>query len=151
MFTLLLVIWNLLSPLLYFYLFKYVRRYKNKEAELNLVSHGRVVTKPWGSELIWAETKEYAGKILYINRGQKLSKQYHIDKDETIYLQRGSLELELEKNGVVDLIRMSPGDSYHITPYTIHRMVAVTDCEVLEVSTSQLKDVVRLEDKYGRA
>jgi mannose-6-phosphate isomerase-like protein (cupin superfamily) len=110
----------------------------------------RKVLKPWGYELIWAHTGQYVGKILFIKSGEALSLQYHKEKDETIYLIQGKMNLEIKKNGRRKIKRMSIGDSFHIRPRTIHRMAAVTDCLVCEVSTPQLDDVVRLEDKYGR-
>lgn len=108
------------------------------------------VNKPWGYELIWAHTGKYVGKILFIESGQALSLQYHNQKDETIYMINGKMNLEINKNGKRKINRMSAGDSFHIEPRTIHRMVAVTDCLVCEVSTPELNDVVRLEDRYGR-
>src|SRR5712692_6775727 len=111
----------------------------------------RRVDKPWGHELIWAHTPRYVGKILHINKGHKLSLQYHHKKDETIHLLSGSLQLVVDEGGGLVEIEMRPGDSYHITPLLKHRMVATSDCDVLEVSTPELDDVVRLEDAYGRA
>ncbi len=109
------------------------------------------VEKPWGYELIWARTDRYVGKLLHIRIGQKLSLQYHHRKDETIYLQSGRLILVVDEgNGLVET-EMKPGESCHIPPLTKHRMIAVTDCDILEVSTPELDDVVRLEDSYGRA
>ena len=109
------------------------------------------VSKPWGYELIWAHTDRYVGKILHINRGESLSYQYHRVKDETIRLLSGSLEMDLESNGKREKVRLMPGDCLHIVPGMKHRMSALEDCEVLEVSTPELDDVVRLEDRYGRA
>lgn len=108
------------------------------------------VNKPWGYELIWAHTDRYVGKILHINRGESLSYQFHRVKDETIRLLSGVLEMDLETNGVREKIRLAPGDCLHIVPGMKHRMTAVEDCDVLEVSTPELDDVVRLEDRYGR-
>jgi mannose-6-phosphate isomerase len=104
------------------------------------------VDKPWGYELRWAITDRYLGKILHINRGEALSLQYHEMKDECLLLSRGVLDLEL--NGEVH--RLRPGDTAHITPGTRHRMTAVEDCDIFEVSTPEVNDVVRLEDRYGR-
>jgi mannose-6-phosphate isomerase len=104
------------------------------------------VDKPWGYELRWAITDRYLGKILHINRGEALSLQYHEMKDECILLSRGVLDLEL--NGEVH--RLHPGAAAHITPGTRHRMIAVEDCDLFEVSTPEVNDVVRLEDRYGR-
>ena len=109
------------------------------------------VEKPWGYELIWAHTERYVGKVLHINRGESLSYQYHVVKDETIRLLSGSLEMDLEVDGQRSTIRLSPGECLHIVPGMKHRMTAVETCDVLEVSTPELDDVVRLEDRYGRA
>jgi quercetin dioxygenase-like cupin family protein len=109
------------------------------------------VEKPWGYELHWAKTERYVGKVLHVNKGHALSLQYHNLKDETIYLYSGSLLFELERDGVRTTREMKPGDVVHVTPKTIHRMTALEDCDVLEVSTPELDDVVRLEDWYGRS
>jgi mannose-6-phosphate isomerase len=108
------------------------------------------VEKPWGYELIWAHTGRYVGKILHINKGHSLSYQYHRVKDESIHLLRGALDLEVEAGAERKIIRFSPGDCLHITPGTRHQMTAVEESDVLEVSTPELDDVVRLEDRYGR-
>ena len=111
----------------------------------------RRVEKPWGYELIWAETDQYVGKILHVTAGEALSLQYHEIKDETLFLLRGSLLLqvgELEEE-LIDH-RMLEGQRFHISNRTVHRMIAETDCDILEVSTPYLDDVVRLEDRYGR-
>jgi mannose-6-phosphate isomerase len=112
---------------------------------------GRRVDKPWGYELIWAESERYAGKILHIEREQQLSYQYHRRKEETIHLLAGVLDLEVAApGGQRQTLRLTPGQSFHITPLLRHRMTAVETCDVLEVSTPELDDVVRLEDRYGR-
>lgn len=109
------------------------------------------IPKPWGHELIWARTDRYVGKILVIRKGHRLSYQYHQKKTETIYLSRGAMDFEYEQDGGGrQTIRLQPGDSFHIPPGMRHRMTAVEDCEVFEVSTPELDDVVRLEDEYGR-
>jgi len=108
------------------------------------------VDKPWGYELHWAKTDRYVGKILHINAGHALSLQYHNKKDETIYLHSGSLLYEIEVDGQLTRREMKPGDSIHVAPKTVHRMTAIEDCDVLEASTPELDDVVRLEDRYGR-
>lgn len=108
------------------------------------------VEKPWGYELHWAKTERYVGKILHIKAGHALSLQYHNRKDETIYLHAGKMLFEIERNGELTAQEMRPGDSVHVTPKTVHRMTAIQDCDVLEVSTPELDDVVRLEDRYGR-
>jgi mannose-6-phosphate isomerase len=110
----------------------------------------RRVSKPWGYELIWAETERYVGKILHIEAGQRLSRQYHVKKDETFLVESGEMDLEVGAAPEVRVIRMKARDSFHCAPRTIHRMVAVTDVDVIEVSTPELDDVVRLEDAYGR-
>jgi quercetin dioxygenase-like cupin family protein len=112
------------------------------------------VEKPWGYELWWARTERYVGKILHLRRGESLSLQYHNVKDETILLQSGRLLFETRSTGQEgDLrrIEMKPGDVFHIPPGTLHRMTGLEDCDILEVSTPELEDVVRLEDRYGRA
>jgi mannose-6-phosphate isomerase-like protein (cupin superfamily) len=111
----------------------------------------RVVSKPWGSRLIWAETPDYLGKILRVNAGEALSLQYHEKKDETIHLLSGRIRFWAGPS-VEDLseVGLQAGESFHVTPGTVHRMEAVTDCEILEASTSHIHDVVRLEDRYGR-
>jgi mannose-6-phosphate isomerase-like protein (cupin superfamily) len=109
------------------------------------------VDKPWGYELHWAKTERYVGKILHIKAGHALSLQYHNKKDETIFLQSGRMLFEFEEQkGVLKKWEMQPGDAYHVVPKTVHRMTAIEDCDVLEVSTPELDDVVRLEDRYGR-
>lgn len=110
----------------------------------------RRVEKPWGHELIWAHTERYVGKLLHIKAGHKLSLQFHNQKDETIHVQSGKLLFVVDEGQGLTEKEMGPGQSYHITPLTKHRMVAVTDCDILEVSTPELDDVVRLEDAYGR-
>ena len=111
----------------------------------------RRIEKPWGYELIWAETDEYVGKILHVTAGEALSLQYHEIKDETLFLLRGSLLLQaggLEEE-LVDY-QVLEGQRFHLSSRTVHRMIAETDCDILEVSTPHLDDVVRLEDRYGR-
>lgn len=111
----------------------------------------RRVEKPWGFELIWARTADYVGKILHINRGHKLSLQYHKIKEETMYVASGSMTLVFEnEKGVLEEILMRQGEAHHIPVGRKHRIVAVEDCEVFEVSTPHLDDVVRLDDGYGR-
>jgi mannose-6-phosphate isomerase len=109
------------------------------------------VPKPWGHEIIWAKSDRYVGKILHINAGQELSVQYHNKKDETIFLLSGEMAYRVQgADDVLEDVRLKLGESFRNTPGTIHQMVAVTDCDVLEVSTPELDDVVRLRDKYGR-
>ena len=111
----------------------------------------RRIDKPWGYELIWAETDEYVGKILHVLAGEALSLQYHKVKDETFFLLEGQLLLQVGLS-IDDIIeyRMLEGQSFHMRSQTIHRMIAETDCDILEVSTPHLDDIVRLEDRYGR-
>lgn len=137
------------------------------------------VPKPWGHETIWAKTDRYVGKILHIKAGHALSVQYHNVKDETVYLLRGEMKYwvgeatghsappakgsanrplatgETPAAGRTPIpkltdVHLRVGDAYRVTPHTIHYMEAVTDCDVLEVSTPELDDVVRLKDRYGR-
>ena len=110
----------------------------------------RRVKKPWGYEIVWAETERYVGKVLHIDAGQKLSRQYHVKKDETFFVQAGEMDLEVGQGTELKVLRMRAQDSFHCSPRTVHRMVAVTDVDVIEVSTPELDDVVRLEDAYGR-
>lgn len=113
---------------------------------------GRRVDKPWGHELIWAEASRYVGKILHIEAGHQTSFQYHVKKEETIHLLRGVMIFESEgENGERLQRRVDPGESIHIPPLFRHRMKAVETCDILEVSTPELDDVVRLEDSYDRA
>lgn len=112
----------------------------------------RRVEKPWGHELIWAETDHYVGKILHVKAGQALSLQYHEQKDETIHVLRGSLRFIAGPSAdAVEDIELVEGDSFRVMPGTVHRMIAVTDIDLLEASTAHLDDVVRLEDRYGRS
>jgi mannose-6-phosphate isomerase-like protein (cupin superfamily) len=108
------------------------------------------VEKPWGYELHWAKTDRYVGKILHVTAGHALSLQYHNRKEETILLWAGRLLFEIERDGVLTRIDMLPGDRVHVAPKTVHRMTAIEDCDIFEVSTPELDDVVRLEDRYGR-
>jgi mannose-6-phosphate isomerase len=110
----------------------------------------RRVDKPWGHELVWAESARYVGKILHIHAGHRLSRQYHQVKEETFMVQAGEMDLEVGLAEAMETRRMKVGDVFHVLPGTVHRMLAVTDVDVLEVSTPELDDVVRLEDVYGR-
>jgi mannose-6-phosphate isomerase-like protein (cupin superfamily) len=112
----------------------------------------RVIDKPWGHELVWAETPRYVGKILHVRKGESLSLQYHHVKDETIMLLSGSLLFEHYRDGdEPQRTQLGVREPFHITPGTRHRMTALEDCDIVEVSTPELDDVVRLEDRYGRA
>jgi len=111
-----------------------------------------MVAKPWGHEMIWAHSELYVGKVLHIKAGHALSVQYHDLKDETIHLLRGQMIYRVDfrdGRGLVE-VPFNEGESYRNTPGHIHQMEAVTDCDVLEVSTPHLDDVVRLSDRYGR-
>tara|TARA_Y100000034_G_scaffold25329_1_gene29829 strand:- start:294 stop:641 length:348 start_codon:yes stop_codon:yes gene_type:complete len=114
-----------------------------------------IVNKPWGHENIWALTEKYVGKVLFIKEGSRLSLQFHKVKEETIMVLEGTMELVLEEGSQRDQhsIIMNPGDTYHISPLTVHRFSASqgTDVKVLEVSTTEIHDVVRLEDDHGRS
>ena len=114
----------------------------------------RVVNKPWGHEVIWADTDLYVGKVLHIKAGHSLSVQYHNLKDETIHLLSGEMIYRISGAGgegqpLVD-VKLKVGESFRNEPGTVHQMEAVTDCQVLEASTPHLDDVVRLTDRYGR-
>jgi len=110
------------------------------------------VSKPWGYELRFAVTERYLGKLIHVNRGEMLSLQYHQEKDETMLMQKGQMDLQLEgEDGTMHTVRMEPGMCVRIRAGRKHRMVAIDDCEFFEVSSPEIDDVVRLEDKYGRA
>ena len=108
------------------------------------------VEKPWGHELIWARTDRYVGKILHIEPGHVLSLQYHNRKDETIHVLKGEIIFRVKEDGELVERRMKEGESYHIVPLTVHQMEAVTASDLLEASTPEIDDVVRLKDRYGR-
>jgi mannose-6-phosphate isomerase len=112
----------------------------------------RKVDKPWGYELIWAATEHYVGKVLFVKAGESLSLQFHRVKDESWLVQEGRAKLELGSAGdaVLHVEVIAAGASFHLRPGTVHRVTAIEDTTILEVSTSELDDVVRLEDKYGR-
>jgi mannose-6-phosphate isomerase len=110
----------------------------------------RFVQKPWGHETIWAHTDRYVGKVLHIKAGHALSVQYHNRKDETIHLLSGEMIYRVQLDGVLTDMKLRAGESFRNEPGTIHQMEAVTDCDVLEASTPDLDDVVRLSDRYGR-
>ena len=108
------------------------------------------VEKPWGYELHWAKTDRYVGKLIHVKAGHALSLQYHNVKDETIFLHTGRMLFEIQEGERIVEREMRPGDSVHVAPKTVHRMTAIQDCDIFEVSTPELDDVVRLEDRYGR-
>ena len=111
----------------------------------------RFVQKPWGHEEIFAETDRFAGKILAVKSGESLSLQYHKTKEETLRVLEGRILFEtgVTLESLVSA-ELGPGDVFHIPPGLIHRMEALTDCVLIEVSTADLDDVVRLSDRYGR-
>ena len=112
----------------------------------------RRVEKPWGWELIWAVAEEYVGKVLFVNAGESLSLQFHKEKDESWYVESGRAKLELGETGnaVLNTEVVSAGACFRYRPGTVHRVTALEDTTIIEVSTPQLDDVVRLEDRYGR-
>lgn len=108
------------------------------------------IEKPWGYELHWAKTAQYVGKIIHVNAGHALSLQYHNIKDETIMVWTGKIKFEIkEKSGMI-IRELLPLERVHVPPGTVHRMTAIEDSDILEVSTPELDDVVRLSDRYGR-
>jgi mannose-6-phosphate isomerase len=111
----------------------------------------RRIEKPWGWELVWAEADDYVGKLLFVRAGESLSLQYHELKDESWLVQQGRARLELGEVGAeLEVLEIAPGDAYRFRPRTVHRVTALEDTTVVEVSTNHLTDVVRLEDEYGR-
>ena len=112
----------------------------------------RRVEKPWGWELVWAEAESYVGKLLFVRAGHSLSLQYHEVKDESWLVREGRALLELgDVGGDLEKLEIRPGDAFRYRPRTVHRVTALEDTLILEVSTPHLDDVVRLEDRYGRA
>ena len=112
----------------------------------------RRVEKPWGYELIWAETETYVGKLLFVRAGHALSLQYHETKDESWLVHEGRASLELGALGeALETVEIVPGDCFRYRPRTVHRVTALEDTLIVEVSTPHLDDVVRLDDRYGRA
>jgi mannose-6-phosphate isomerase-like protein (cupin superfamily) len=108
----------------------------------------RKIEKPWGYELIWADTASYTGKLLHINAGHRLSLQFHRVKEETVYVLSGTLYIY---DGDGNITKLSSGQSFHVSPLQVHRFGAnETNVEIMEVSTPHLDDVVRLEDDYQR-
>jgi mannose-6-phosphate isomerase-like protein (cupin superfamily) len=112
----------------------------------------RKVEKPWGWELIWAHADAYVGKVLFVKAGHSLSLQFHREKDESWYVESGRAQLELGDvgQGILDTEVITAGACFHFRPGTVHRVTAIEDTTILEVSTPHLDDVVRLEDAYGR-
>lgn len=117
-----------------------------------MTTSARKIEKPWGHELHWADTDLYVGKILHVREGEALSLQYHEVKDETIHVLSGTLRFEAgPSEEELEEHVLEAGEGYRIRPGTVHRMIAVTDCDILEASTPHLDDLVRLEDRYGRS
>ena len=112
----------------------------------------RRVEKPWGWELIWAETEQYVGKLLFIRAGEALSLQYHEVKDESWLVHEGRARLELGRRAddELEVVEIGPGEALRYPPGTLHRVTALEDTLIVEVSTPHLDDVVRIEDRYGR-
>ena len=108
------------------------------------------VDKPWGYELWWAHTDRYVGKLIHVDKGHALSLQYHNRKDETIFVFRGRILFERKEGEDLRGREMGPGEAMHVAPSTVHRMTALEDSDIFEVSTPEVDDVVRLEDRYGR-
>ena len=112
----------------------------------------RKVEKPWGHELVWAEAEQYVGKVLFVKAGESLSLQFHREKDESWLVHDGRVKIELGSAGDAMLNEevVSPGACFRFRPGTVHRVTAIEDTTILEVSTPQIDDVVRLQDAYGR-
>jgi mannose-6-phosphate isomerase len=109
------------------------------------------VDKPWGHEILWADTELYVGKILHVNAGEALSLQYHREKDETVYVLSGYVRLEAGPSPEdLETVELRAGDAMRLKPGTVHRMEAIEESDVLEASTPHLEDLVRLDDRYGR-
>jgi mannose-6-phosphate isomerase-like protein (cupin superfamily) len=114
------------------------------------------IDKPWGYERIWAHTEKYVAKYIFIERGHQLSRQYHENRDKTIYVLKGPLTIELgpdDENDDILTLGLLEGEAYHVRPEAVHRFCASPgfDVEIIEVSTTELSDIIRLEDDYGRA
>jgi quercetin dioxygenase-like cupin family protein len=110
------------------------------------------IDKPWGYEVVFAHSEKYCGKLIFVRAGEQLSLQFHRVKDETIYVHSGRIELEIgDPGGPLDVEVVGPGHSFRLKPGVVHRWRALEDSTVLEASTPELDDVVRLEDRYGRA
>ncbi|MBD0318141.1 MAG: cupin domain-containing protein [Thermoleophilia bacterium] len=115
-------------------------------------SEVRRVEKPWGYEIVFAHTTNFSGKVLHVRKGEQLSLQFHREKEEVIYVHEGRIELEIGEPGrSPDVEVVGAGRAFHLTPGIVHRWKALEDSVILEASTPQLDDVVRLDDRYGRA
>jgi len=125
-------------------------RMKNKSAGNGHILP-RKIKKPWGFEVLFAETSRYAGKVLFVRKNCRLSLQYHKVKDEVLYVHDGKVNMEIERYGEhKESLTLGAGDCVRITPLTRHRLTAIEDAMLFEVSTPELDDVVRLDDDYGR-
>lgn len=124
----------------------------DRDSPRSVVTSPRRVEKPWGYELIWAETDEYVGKVVYVRAGEALSLQFHEERDETLFLLRGEITLEIGP-GVNSMQRVpiEEGEAFRIRPGVLHRVVAETEVEILEASTAELDDIIRVRDRYGRS
>ena len=111
----------------------------------------RKTEKPWGYELLFALTEQYAGKLIFVKKGSRLSLQYHVKKEETMLIQQGKVLLDINDGTTKRQITLEPGQNIHLPPLTRHRIQAIEDTIIFEVSTPELDDVVRLADDYGRA
>jgi mannose-6-phosphate isomerase len=117
-----------------------------------MIVEQKIINKPWGHEVIWSHCEKFVGKLLCIKNGHKLSRQYHEQKEETIFVLSGTLLLEVGTKDSLVKIDLKKGQSFHVTPNTVHRFCApYGDVELAEVSTPELDDVVRLEDDYSRS
>jgi mannose-6-phosphate isomerase len=118
-----------------------------------MIVEQKKINKPWGHEIIWSHCDKFVGKILCLKNGHKLSRQYHEQKEETIFVLTGTLSLEIgTPDKDFEKINLKKGQSFHVTPNTVHRFCApYGDVELAEVSTPELDDVVRLEDDYSRS
>jgi mannose-6-phosphate isomerase-like protein (cupin superfamily) len=123
---------------------------KNESAG-NVNNLPRKIEKPWGFEILFAETPRYAGKVLFVRKDCRLSLQYHKVKDEALYVYEGKVNMEIERDGEhKESLTLGAGDCVRITPLTRHRLTAIEDTTLFEASTPELDDVVRLDDDYGR-
>ena len=110
------------------------------------------VEKPWGHEIVFAHTENFAGKVIHVRKGEQLSLQFHREKEEVVYVHEGQIELEVRERGRPPTLEVvGAGRAFRLAPGVVHRWKALEDAVILEASTPQLDDVVRLEDRYGRA
>lgn len=124
----------------------------DRDSPQSVVASPHRIEKPWGYELIWAQTDEYVGKVVHVRAGEALSLQFHEEKDETLFLLRGQVTLEIGP-GVNSLQRVliEEGEAFRIRPGVLHRVVAETEVEILEASTPEMDDIIRVRDRYGRS